>query len=320
MPQAHSDSSSCDSLSDNELRCKEIKTMDSNVDFHAAGGNATERRKWRRVKKATHPHNQAATNTGEEKPLSKIEERKIRNRQSAELSRKRKAEYLSGVEKRAKTLSTENDILRSRLKALEDENLRLRMIASGKLLKSPSSMERAKMGRDLIFESAALISLYYSIFSQQLEILAPLLQSHSQNLINSMKSHSTLTCNQMISTSTSTSASAHSHPPRTSTSPSLPELQMPPTSALNVMGSTSCLMSHFLMTVAILAMISSWSHSAAKKQQCTATRHATGGEKTARDMMPPPAPVPFKLSGPATAKKNAFSILFRNFAKKFVHT
>lgn len=123
--------------------------------------------------------------------LSKLEARKIRNRRSAELSRKRKADYVQTVEKKAKHLSEENEALAARvhflehqsgqadlllrIRQLQDENARLRECSSKKLDGSCSPTKAIQEG-DHIFESAALAPPYF-IFSQQLEnFQAPLLQ------------------------------------------------------------------------------------------------------------------------------------------------
>ena len=105
-----------------------------------------------------------------------LEKRRIRNRQSAELSRKRKAEHLYSVEKRVKVLSEANDILIERIRQLENENSLLKMKDATHEVVACSKAFGAKSERGLIFlESAVLLSLFYNIFSQQPEILAPLL-------------------------------------------------------------------------------------------------------------------------------------------------
>jgi hypothetical protein len=159
--------------------------------------------------------------------LSKIEERKIRNRQSAELSRKRKADYVNSIEKRVKTLSHDNQVLQIRIRALEEENKRLKS-QSGPSLELSSSKSPV-MERELIYESAALATLYYSIFSQQLEILAPLL---NQNPSSSIQKSTRLKKHRSRKSSKALSSTFHT------------------------VAATSYLMSHFLLTVGILAMMS----------------------------------------------------------------
>ena len=146
-----------------------------------------KRRVYRRARRA----GEALAPSGVPGGLSTLEARKIRNRRSAELSRKRKADYLESVEKRAKHLSEENEALAARvhllehqggqadlllrIRQLEDENARLRE-CTRKSVDGSCSPTKAIQEGDHIFESAALATPYF-IFSPQLEIFqAPLLQ------------------------------------------------------------------------------------------------------------------------------------------------
>lgn len=60
----------------------------------------------------------------EEKSLKKVR-RKIKNKISAQESRRKKKEYMDGLERRVTTLTTENSSYKDRLSTLEDSNREL---------------------------------------------------------------------------------------------------------------------------------------------------------------------------------------------------
>jgi hypothetical protein len=141
---------------------------------------------------------------------SKLEERKVKNRKSAELSRKRKAEYVKSIEKRAKSLSVENQALLLKTNHLEAEITLLKA-----QLYEPSPNTDLIFERNLCFlHSAIFLHLFNSIFSQQLEIMCPVLLNNDSD-------------------------------------PQQLNMLHPCPHKWNAVLSTSCLMSHYLMSITI---------------------------------------------------------------------
>ncbi|XP_076436924.1 uncharacterized protein LOC143276303 [Babylonia areolata] len=102
---------------------------------------------------------------GVENTKSKRQQRMIKNRESASLSRKRKKEYLTSLEDKVRAftaenqqLKMENEVLKTKVQQLHDENIQLRQSASG-----PSSHKKA-----FLLVVALFVTFNLNIFSSLL--------------------------------------------------------------------------------------------------------------------------------------------------------